>query len=70
MYKCFEFLRLLHYAFGRAIDINDFTIVFGIWHNLCFLCPGSQELRNALGLLTLYSVSLLAEFFLHKTRIF
>jgi hypothetical protein len=69
MYKLFVFCGLLHYVLGRAVDTYDFTAVFGIWRHLRLLYPGWQELRNVLGFLTLYSVSLPAEFFLHKTRI-
>jgi hypothetical protein len=70
MYKLFIIRRLLHYVLGWAVDTNDFAAVFGIWRNLCLLCPGSQELRNAPGFLTLYRVSLPPELFLQQTRIF
>jgi hypothetical protein len=63
MYKLFVLRRLLHYVLGRAVDTCDFAADFGCWCHLCLLCPGQQgELRNATGFLTLYSVSLLAEF--------
>jgi hypothetical protein len=63
MYKLFVFRRLLHYVLERAVDTCDFPAVFGSWRHLHLLCLGSQELRNAPGFLTLYSVSLPAEFF-------
>jgi hypothetical protein len=55
MYKLFVFCRLLHYVLGRAVDTCDFAAVFG-----------SQELSNVPGFLTLYSISLPAEFFCTK----
>ncbi len=70
MYKLFVFRRLLQYVLGRVIDIYDFVAVFGSWRHLRLLYPSSQELRNVAGFLTLYSVSLPADFFLHKTRMF
>jgi hypothetical protein len=70
MYKLFIICRLLHYILGWAVDTYDFAAVFGIWRNLRLLYPGSQELRNVPGFLTLYSFSLPPDFFLHKTRIF
>jgi hypothetical protein len=63
MYKLFVFHRLLQYILGRAIDAYDFAAVFGSWRHLRLLCPSSQEMRNAAGFLTLYSVSLPAEFY-------
>ncbi len=63
MYKLFVFRRLFHYVLRRAVDTCDFAAVFGCWHHLRLLCTGSQELRNVAGFLTLYSVSLPAEFF-------
>jgi hypothetical protein len=62
MYKLFVFRRLLHYVLGRAVDTCDLAAVFGSWRHLRLLCLSSQELRNAAGFLTLYSVSLPAEF--------
>ncbi len=59
MYKLFVLHRLV---LGRAVDIYDFAAVFGSWRHLCLLCPSSQELSNVAGFLTLYSVSLPAEF--------
>ncbi len=47
----------------REVDTYDFIAVFGIWCHLRLLCPGPQELRNTPGFLTLYSVSLPADFF-------
>jgi hypothetical protein len=70
MNKLFVFHHLLHYVLWRAVDTYDFAAVFGIWRHLRLFCPGSQELRNAPGFLTLYSVSLPAEFILRRTRIF
>jgi hypothetical protein len=71
MYKLFVFCCLLHYELGRVIDTYDFAAGFGIWHHLCLFYPCSEELRNMPGFLTLYSVSLPADFLLlHKTRIF
>ncbi len=63
MCKLFVFRRLLQYVLGRAVDIYDFAAVSGSWRHLRLLCPSSQELRNVAGFLTLYSVSLPAEFF-------
>jgi hypothetical protein len=70
MYEPFVFRLLLHYVLGRAVDKYDFAAVFGILRHLLLLCPVSQELSNVPSFLTLYSVSLTAEFFLHKMRIF
>jgi hypothetical protein len=70
MYKLIVFRCLLQYVLGRAVDIYDFAAVFGSWRHLRLLCPSSQELRNVAGFLMLYSVSLPAKFFLHKTRMF
>ncbi len=63
MYKLFVFPRLLHYILVRAIDTYYVLAVLGIWCHLHLLCPGSEELRNIPGFLTLYSVSFPAEFF-------
>jgi hypothetical protein len=52
------FHHLLPYILGRAIDTYDFMAVFGTSHHLRLLCQGSQELRNVLVFLPLYSVSL------------
>jgi tetrahydromethanopterin S-methyltransferase subunit C len=63
MYKLFVFCCLLHYVLRKDVDTHDFVAVFGIWHHLRLLCLGSQELRNAPGILTMYSVSLPTIFF-------
>jgi hypothetical protein len=68
MYKLFVFCCLLHYILGKAVDTYNFTAVFGSWCHLRLLCPGSQELRNAPGCLTLYRVSLPAELFFAQNQ--
>jgi hypothetical protein len=65
MYKLFVFRRLLHYGVGRAIDTSDFPAV------LAFGATSASSARDSRpGFLTLYSVSLPAEFFFLQKRIF